>query len=54
MKKQIIIDYQEYLETEEKLKKLIFILSKIYFKEKVSENIKNEIQEANRIYGWWV
>ena len=54
MKKQIIIDYNEYLEMEKKISELIDMLSRIRFKEKISDEAKKDIEELNRLYGFWV
>lgn len=54
MKPQIIIDYQEYLKKIEGYKKLVDLLARVYFDEKISERLKNEISEMNNLYGWWI
>ena len=52
--KYITLNYEKYLEMESSLRKLIYLLSSVYFNEKISENIKNEIQQMNKENGWWV
>lgn len=54
MKKQIIIDYNEYLEMEEKIKELIDIIIRIRFKENISDEMKKDIDELNRLYGFYI
>ena len=54
MKKQIIINYDEYLEMEQKIRELIDILSRIRFRENISDEIKKDIEEANKLYGFWI
>ena len=54
MEKQIIINYNEYLEMEQKIKDLIEILIKIRFKEDISDEIKKDIDEINRLYGFYL
>ena len=54
MKKQIIINYNEYLEMEQKIRELIDILIRIRFKENISDGIKQDIDELNRLYGFYI
>ena len=54
MEKQIIINYNEYLEMEQKIKDLIEILIKIRFKEDISDEIKKDIDVLNRLYGFYL
>jgi len=49
MKKQMIIDYQEYLD----LIKLKEIIREIYFYG-YTEDIKKEIENTNNIIGMWI
>lgn len=54
MKKQLIIDYDEYLNiinSNEILKKL---LAKIYFSRSIDKDIVEEIKYQNNIFNWWV
>ena len=55
-KKQIIIDYDEYLYLLEQIKQMKELIAGIYFspKEKISENKRNSINNLNNIYGWWL
>lgn len=54
MKKQITMDYNEYLEMEQKIRELIDILIRVRFKENITNNIKEDIDELNRVYGFWI
>ena len=54
MKKQIIINYNEYLEMEQKIRELIDILIRIRYKENISDEIKQDIDELNRLYGFYI
>ena len=54
MKKQIIINYDEYLEMEQKIKDLIEILIKIRFKEDISDETKKDIDVLNKLYGFYL
>ena len=47
--KQIIIDYEEYLD----LSKLSEIIRQVYFKG-ITEETKKTIEQLNKKYGWWI
>lgn len=47
--KQIIIDYEQYLD----MKEIIDILGKLYW-HGITEELKEEIEKLNIKYGWWV
>ena len=54
-KKQIIIDYEEYLEMEEKIKRMVDILAYAYFtKDNDIEKIKEKIERLNKEYWLFV
>ena len=53
-RKEIIIDYQEYLENETSRKILIHLLATVYLNENISKDLKEEIKRNNSLYGWWV
>lgn len=55
MKKQVIIDYNEYLEMEQELEELKQLIIKIAFSNKlIDDELLEEIRKKNKQYYWWV
>lgn len=55
--KQIIINYDEYLEMEQKIKELINIIAKVRFSKNINDEkkyIDKNIDELNKFYGFWL
>ena len=54
MKKQIIIDYEEYLEMKQQYEAMKELLIKIYYSNTTNKEIKQEIEKAKNTYMWWI
>lgn len=54
MKKQIIIDYDEYQEMLRKIENMTRLLAKVYFSDNTDEALKEWLGKENEKYGWWI